>query len=198
MKNLFIFGLMLFTICTAQSQDAVRKQEFQVSLDVMDGIKNANFYYKVSFKNNSDKHFRSRIGRFKDYYTDEQRSLFLDANKYSIGIGYEFRMPLIRKSKLILGIEPFGNYQKYNDYNYKLKPVKAGSSLWEAGIGIPLGIIFNSSSEWYVGVETIPSFFYQEINKDEFEILEEGHNSLNFGFYNMALCFGYRIPTKRI
>lgn len=197
MRHLLI-ALMAAAFFQMKAQDLVRKQEFQVSLDIMDGIKNANLYYKLAFKNSDEKHFRSRIGRFKDFYSNEQKDLFLDESKYSIGVGYEYRLPLIRKSKFIVGIEPFGNYQKYSDYNYKLKPVKAGSSYWEAGIGFPLGILLNGTSEWYVGFETIPSIFYQEVNKDEFGILEQGRNSVNFGFYNFALCFGYRIPTKRI
>jgi hypothetical protein len=199
MKKRYLLIALLALYCYySNAQEAERKQEFQASLDIMDGIKNANLYYKLAFKSNPTKYYRARLGRFKDYYTDKQRNLFLDAGRYSIAFGYEYRMPLIRQSKLILGIEPFGNYQRYSEYSNKLRPAKAGSSFWEAGVGFPLGILFNSNSNWFVGVETIPSFYYQATNRDDFKILEAGQNSLNFGFYSLALCFGYRIPTKRI
>ncbi len=198
-KHFLLVTIFIFTfIGLSNAQDFVRKQEFQLSLDIMEGIKNANAYYKVGLKNKGDKFWRSRLGRFADFYSNDNKNLFLDHKQFSFGMGYEARLPLIRKSMLVLGIEPFGSFEKYSDYSYKVKPVKAGSSLWATGIGFPIGIILNGSSEWYIGMETIPTMFFQRINKDEFQLYNGGSDSYNFGFYNFALCFGYRIPTKRI
>lgn len=195
MKNLFIFGLMLFSISTAKAQDLVRKQEFQVSLDIMEGLKNANLYYKVAFKNNPNKYWRSRFGHAAELIS-RNNSLFVNRRQLTLGMGFETRLPLIRKSLLTLGVEPFGYLDRSKEQS--LNKIKPGSTAWATGVAFPIGIIINGSSEWYVALETGPTIYYQETTRDDYEVYGKVGNSTNFSMSSFALCFGYRIPTKRI
>lgn len=197
MKNrFFLIGFLVFSFFYSKAQDAFRKQEFQVSLDILDGIKNTNIYYKVGVKDKKDKFWRARLGRTTSYYNNTATNLYLYQNFLSGGFGYEYRMPVIRKSMFTVGIEPFGSIWTSKEDLRAGK--KAGSMIWSAGIGFPIGLIINGSAEWFVAFETIPSFFYQAVGKDEYGIYQQEKNSVNFSQYNFALCFGYRIPTKRI
>ncbi len=196
MKITFVLfsAILLFALFPSSklySQEIHRMQEFQVSFDIMEGIKNHNIYYKVGFKNKENKYWRARIGRTSNYVSD----LYLTQNGVSVGLGYETRLSLIRKSQLVIGFEPFGSLvtSKLNS----LKRIKPGSYLWGAGFGVPLGVIINDSSKWYIAIETIPSLYFQQVSKDEYGVYKDETESVNFGFHSFDICFGYRFPTKR-
>jgi len=196
MQNLFILGLVLFSISTMKAQEVERKQEFQVSLDVVEGIERTNAYYKLGFKNDANNYWRARVGQFHQSFLQNTTNTGLNNNEYNLGFGFETRLTFSKKAQMTLGIESFGAFEWFGQ-QVIIHPNKRTSS-WSSGILIPIGIIFNGSSKWYVGIETTPGWVYKKRIIDEFNVYNYGADTVEYGVSNFALCFGYRIPTKRI
>lgn len=199
MKQLFIFGLLICSISLVRAQDMVRKQEFQVSLDIHRGIQTLSAYYKLNFKKNQDKYWRSRIGFSDEDYFRSGNDLFQKTSKTILAFGFEKRIPPTKKSQLTAGVEIYGideRYQAFHQDSFML--IIPNSERLGVGIAFPIGVTFNKNAKWYVGIETVPGIQFQKPVKDKLKMIP--NPSRNWGFYNhsLALCFGYRIPTKRI
>ncbi len=188
--------LISLWFCTeGKSQQVPRLQEFVLSLDAFEGLHYRNAYYKLQFKNKENKYWRARLGHYSDLLIRDNSTLFLSQNQVSVGLGFEGRLPLIRKSQLVLGVEPFGIIDRSRQ---QVLNKHLASSNWAAGVGFPIGIIFNTSAEWFVSVEALPMVSFQQTIKDDFGIYNGGGSTINSGFNSYAIGFGYRIPTKRI
>lgn|GEM_PF-3288787 len=200
MKNpLLLLSFFTLFIGTTKAQDFVRKQEFQLSLDMQHGIRALNAYYKLNFKSNQDKFWRAKIGVASDDYYQRSKDLIYNTSKNIAAIGVEKRIPPTKNSQLFGGVEIYGVRETIRGHiPDSLVFVIPKTEILELGIGVPVGIVFNKTSKWYVGLELVPSLYYRTTTKDDFKLSPNPGKSWGYTINGFALCFGYRIPTKRI
>ena len=198
-ERLSLIGFLLFSFCLAKAQEFVRNQEFQLSVDLPNGIRTLGIYYKLGFKSNPQKYWRARIiASGEDSYA-YSTDLVHNKSKTLFGLGFEKRIPPSKNSQLVGGVEIFGMRESISAYN----PDTLGFAVPKAqivavGIGFPVGVIFNKNAKWYVGLEATPSIQFQKTLKDEFKLSPNPGKSWGFYNHSFAICFGYRIPTKRL
>ena len=177
----------------------MRKQEFQLSLDIPQGIRALSIYYKLNFKKNQDKYWRARFGTASEDTYHRSTDLIHSNSKTTLAVGFEKRIPPTKNSQLFGGVEIYGLRETIQGQ----MPDSLGfyipqTEILEVGLGFPVGIIFNKTSKWFVGIEMVPSLQYQKTTKDEYKLSPNPGENWGFTIYSFALCFGYRIPTKRI
>jgi hypothetical protein len=201
MKPSHFFACLLVVVYCgmANAQDAVRKQEFQVSLDIPRGIRALSAYYKLNFKKNHDKYWRTSIGVSSEDIYHHSTDLIHNNTRTIFAAGFEKRIPPTKNSQLFGGAEVYGLRETIQAFKPdSLVILIPETEILAVGIGFPVGIVFNKTSKWFVGIEVVPSFQYQKTTKDDYKISPNPGKSCGYNINSFAVCFGYRIPTKRI
>lgn len=195
MKMRFIIcGFTLaFTLAgvSLSAQENIKTQEFGFGFDIFEGIDNSSFFYKRQAKNNGFWRLKYNLGGYTAT-TFPEKDKYKSANS-RIGIGYEKRHKLSGNAVLTTGLEPFWriNWDKQKTNN------ETNSSLnWGTGIGIPVGVIFNASAKWFVGLETTPFFGISRTTHDDLDLYTDG-NYFEFAFNGIYVNFGYRFQGKK-